>query len=225
MSAGIPTFAHLLGRAKKANRRSEDVERDEDRDERDEQREEEDGDARRSERSDRDEDRDDRDEDREDERDDAKKSGRAKRRAKARDEDDGNDTDGDDEPDAPRDEEDEDEDDEGDEESDSADMRKRGTRAARLRERARCAAIFADAAAGKNSPLAAQIAFGTSLPRRQAIGVLRAACMGGQRRNTIDDRMASIKLPAVGAGDATSNSQKTLAQQIIDAGKRRRGEI
>jgi hypothetical protein len=126
-------------------------------------------------------------------------------------------------------EEDGDDDEEGDDGSDGADMRKKGARSARLRERARCSAIFADAAAGKNPALAAQLAFGTDLPRTQAINVLRAgglAVASGPRRPSLDERMASVKVPVIGNGDAAgpTGAQGTAAQ-IIAAGKKRRGEV
>lgn len=58
-----------------------------------------------------------------------------------------------------------------DDEDDEADPK---ARAIRMRERGRCAAIFRSAAAGRNPAAAAELAFGTSLPRSQAVRVLRA---------------------------------------------------
>lgn len=46
--------------------------------------------------------------------------------------------------------------------------------AARKRERARCAAIFGSKAAGKNPVLAANLAFNTSMTRKEALAVLEA---------------------------------------------------
>jgi hypothetical protein len=120
---------------------------------------------------------------------------------------------------------------EGDDKSDGDDMRKKGSRPARLRERARCAAIFADAAAGKNPALAATLAFNTELPRSQAIKVLRAGGLAvtGQR-NTLDRRMAANPIPAIDAGGgarAPAGGQSKAAQDgtaIIVAGMKRRGE-
>ena len=47
--------------------------------------------------------------------------------------------------------------------------------AARRRERQRCAAIFNDRAAARNPQMAAQLAFNTTMPRSEAISVLRSA--------------------------------------------------
>ncbi|MFT9016420.1 MAG: hypothetical protein ABF990_11880 [Acetobacter sp.] len=58
-----------------------------------------------------------------------------------------------------------------DDEDDEADPK---ARAIRMRERGRCATIFRSAAAGRNPAAAAELAFGTSLPRSQAVRVLRA---------------------------------------------------
>ena len=58
-----------------------------------------------------------------------------------------------------------------DDEDDEADPK---ARAIRMRERGRCAAIFRSAAAGRNPAAAAELAFSTSLPRSQAVRVLRA---------------------------------------------------
>lgn len=205
--AGTASFAHLLGRggpaaAKRAEEEDDDKKRAEDRDE---DKKDEGDDAKKGKRAespDREEEDEDRDEDRDEERDDAKK-GKAAKKAESEDDDD---------------------DEEGDDGSDGADMRKRGSRAARLRERARCAAIFADAAAGNNPALAAQLAFGTDLPRSQAVAVLRSGAIApAQRRKSLDDRMAAAKTPAVGAGDA-STAAPNLADQIIAAGRKARGE-
>jgi hypothetical protein len=109
-------------------------------------------------------------------------------------------------------------------------MRKKSARNPRLRERARCAAIFADAAAGKNPALAATLAFQTDMPRGQAIKVLRAggAAIPTSRRVSLDDRMSKVRVPVVGAGDVSrlaAGSPGDKAAAIVAAGKKRRGEI
>ena len=73
--------------------------------------------------------------------------------------------------------------------------------AARSRERARCAAIFASPAAGRNPVLAANLAFGTSLPRGTALTLLAAtpppsAATGNPGR--------AARNPNVGAGASTA---------------------
>jgi hypothetical protein len=120
-----------------------------------------------------------------------------------------------------------DDDEDGGDDSDGADMRSKGAaRSARLRERARCDAIFSDAAAGKNPALAAQLAFRTDLPRGQAVAVLRAGGLAvSERRPSLDDRMAAVKVPALGVGDAAQpTGAQGLAAQIVAAGRKRRGE-
>jgi hypothetical protein len=124
-------------------------------------------------------------------------------------------------------------DEEGDEASDSEDFKKKAVRSARMRERARCAAIFADASAGKNPALAATLAFSTDLPRGQAVKVLRAGGMAVTTpRGTLDGRMAAVKLPPVGVGDPSAPVEAAGmtraardAAAVIEAGRKRRGEI
>lgn len=227
--AGASSFAHLLGRAPKAAKASEDEDNKKSKRAEDDLDEEKgDGDdegdgpkdgkskkGKRAEDTDRDEEEDEKDE-RDEEEDGDKKGKKAKsKRAKADDEGDDGESGDDDE--------------EGDDESDGADMRRKGAHSARLRERARCAAIFSDAAAGKNPVLAATLAFQTDMPRSQAVAVLRAGGVAAApRRQSLDDRMASVRVPVVGASDASeapSDGPKGLAAQIVAAGKKRRGQI
>jgi hypothetical protein len=236
LRSSTPSFAHLLSRGAPvaAKKRAADPEREEERDEREERDDDERDDKRAESRPDREEEREDEDEDREEKREDAKRGKKAKSKRAAKDDDDEkedgeDDGKGDDKPNAasPRDADDHDDDDE----SDSTEMKRgrKGAHQIRLAERARCAAIFADAAAGTNQALAAQLAFGTDLPAEQAVAVLRAgvltAAAPAPRRNTLDERMASVRIPRVGVDDSVREMEpKSVAQQIIDAGKRRRGE-
>lgn len=112
-----------------------------------------------------------------------------------------------------------------DDEADDEDMKKGSkARSARLRERARCAAIFMDEAAGKNPALAATLAFNTDMPRSQAITVLRAGGAAVQpKRDSLDRRMSSIPRPNVGAGD-TIASKASFADRALAASKKARGE-
>lgn len=225
--ATAASFAHLLGRPVSAARRAEDDDKqregesDEDFKKRRESAQakdddlvqgdeetDEDFDARKK-AADEDKKRDDETDDEHDARVKANKARRAKR-AKAEEE--GQD------------------DEEGDDESDDADMRKAAARGNRLRERARCAAIFADKAAGKNPALAATLAFCTDLPRSQAIAVLRAGGVAAPAaRRTLDQRMATIQTPPVSASDPThasggQNKAQQDATAIVVAGMRRRGQ-
>ena len=72
--------------------------------------------------------------------------------------------------------------------------------AARSRERARCAAIFASPAAARNPVLAANLAFGTNLSRQMSLALLQAtpapAAPGNPTR--------ASRNPNVGAGAPTS---------------------
>lgn len=62
----------------------------------------------------------------------------------------------------------------GDDESDKEDEKDDAKASARARERGRCAAIFQSPSAAVNPAAAAELAFGTSLPRSKAIGILDA---------------------------------------------------
>jgi hypothetical protein len=230
LMAGASSFAHLLGRAPKASKAAGDEDDKKAKRAADDELDDEKGDgddegdgpkdgkkSKRAESPEQDEENDETKERDEEEDGDAKKSKKAgAKRAKA---DDGEGDDG----------ESGDDDEEGDDGSDGADMRRKGARSARLRERARCAAIFSDASAGKNPALAAQLAFGTDLPRSQAINVLKAgglAVASAPRRPSLDERMAAVKVPSTGAGDASrpDAGSQSVAQKIIAAGKRARGE-
>ena len=122
-------------------------------------------------------------------------------------------------------------------EQDEQDEGEPAARAVRRRERARCAAIFSSEFAGKNPVAAAHLAFQTALPRSQAIGMLGALCASQQAapapapaapaaRDQLRDRMAAVEIPEVGAsgGDAPATGVKGLADQIVAAGRKRRGE-
>ncbi|MFZ2872762.1 hypothetical protein [Zavarzinia sp.] len=82
-----------------------------------------------------------------------------------------------------------------DETGDDEEMAGEGASArARQRERSRCAAIFADPAAGKNPALAAHLAFGTTLNRKAALKSLRLGAQGGG----LGQRLASAINPDLG---------------------------
>ncbi|WP_261541772.1 hypothetical protein [Burkholderia multivorans] len=150
------------GKGKKG-RRAESDDGDDDGQNRD------DGDSKRGSRAEGD------DGDDQDDRDDRDDSGNGKKGRRA-ESDDGDDRDDDDDERAENDDDDEEE------------MRgKSAVAKARRRERARCAAIFGCKAAGKNPVLAANLAFNTSMTRRQAIRVLNETpapqASYGARRN------------------------------------------
>ena len=100
-------------------------------------------------------------------------------------------------------------------EDDDRDDEMRGASAvakARLREQARCAAIFASAGAAKNPVLAANLAFKTRMSRKEALVVLDstpAAAPSHAHR--------SARNPALGAGDPPQQSQKQAQTARWDA--------
>jgi hypothetical protein len=202
--AGSSPFAHLLGRQRAAAGNSKADEREEDEDEKKASRAEE-GDEK-DERADESEDekKDDAkaegsDEDEADEEgDDARKANGKKAKA------------------------------EGDDESDEKDEDDAKASAARRRERARCAAIFGVAAAGTRPDMAAYFAFGTNMPRSAAVNALKAVVAGqpepAKARGGLSSRMANTPSPNVGAEPAQPSGSASLAQQIVAAGKKARGE-
>jgi hypothetical protein len=115
-------------------------------------------------------------------------------------------------------------DEDGDDDTDREDDDKPEARAARARERGRIQAIVLSDA-GKANPVAAmQLACGTSMSRKQAINMLAAfgPAAVSAPRDGLRDRMALVPQPAVGAGG--EQPAANLAQQIILAGAKARGE-
>jgi hypothetical protein len=107
---------------------------------------------------------------------------------------------------------------------DKADDKNPDARAARLRERARIKTIV-HSVAGKKSPDAAlHLVLSSSMPRHAAIKLLTSMNENVQPgRDALRDRMAGTAQPDIGVGAAQSSA--TLAQQIVAAGRKRRGEV
>lgn len=84
---------------------------------------------------------------------------------------------------------------------------------ARNRERARCAAIFASEAAGRNPVLAAQLAFTTRMTRSEALGVLEAAPAAAMPGARTAERVARADNPILtpGGGGAQKPSGQVIA--------------
>lgn len=82
--------------------------------------------------------------------------------------------------------------------------------AARLRERERCAAIFACRAAGRNPELAANLAFSTRMTRTEAVAVLQ----GTPPPASPDNPERAARNPRVGPG---GSPQLTSQQAIADS--------
>lgn len=99
-----------------------------------------------------------------------------------------------------------------DEDDDDVEMRGNSPIArARRREQARCAAIFASRAAGKNPVLAANLAFKTRMSRSEALAVLESTPAG--RGN--EGRAA--RNPNVGSGGALGLTSKQAVANRLDA--------
>lgn len=126
----------------------------------------------------------------------------------------------------------EDKKDKNDDESDQDDEKDASARSARARERGRISAILLSDAGKANPVAAAHIAVMTSMPRGSAIGMLVAmgaaaptapAAAAEPVRDPLRSRMAEVPTPAVGSDG--SRSAPSMAEQIVLAGKKRRGEI
>jgi hypothetical protein len=103
-------------------------------------------------------------------------------------------------------------------------------KAARAKERARCAAIFGSKAAAGRPDVAAHLAFNTAMSAREAVGMLDAIGAGAQAgaatgRQSLSSRMAKVPEQKIGSGAAgTASPAQAAAASILDAGKKRRGE-
>lgn len=120
-------------------------------------------------------------------------------------------------------------------EDDDAEMRGNSPDAsARRRERERCKTIFAAAFASAAPELrqavatAGALAFDTTLPRREAVALLSAMpAPSAGKHPSLAQRMRGEQIPEAGHEAETSapaDSSKALAQQIIAAGRKARGE-
>lgn len=110
---------------------------------------------------------------------------------------------------------------------DEKDEDKPDARAARAREKARIRAIMSSPAGQQFPAVALGLAADTSIPRHAAIKALTrmtkdlSASAAGS--DALRDRMAGMQQPDIGASDARPASN--LAEQIVLAGRKRRGEI
>lgn len=109
------------------------------------------------------------------------------------------------------------EDDDGDDESDDA------KKASRAQERARCARIMAHGINIGAARQAGVFAFDTKMSSKSAIAALDASQADAPRRSTLGDRMSHVQTPIPGAGGTVG--APSVAQQIVAAGKKRRGEL
>ena len=136
------------------------------------------------------------------EREDAKKAGKEGGKPKAEGGDDKPDDQGEDESDEDYKERKKREQEEAEDEEDDEDEKDAKKKAVRMRERARCSAIFASPAAGVRPDLAAHFAFATNLSRRDAVATLAVAAQGGAapgpRKQGLSDRMGRQANPDLG---------------------------
>jgi hypothetical protein len=111
--------------------------------------------------------------------------------------------------------------------SDDKDEKDPEARAIRVREKVRIRAIVTSEAGVRFPAAALNLALDSALPRHVAIETLTRMTAGlpsgGNSGNSLRERMAGVPVPSVGAGDARPAAN--LAEQIILAGQKRRGEI
>lgn len=122
--------------------------------------------------------------------------------------------------------------DEDADQADEDDENDTDAKAARGRERRRIRAILVSEPGKANPVAAAHLATGTSMPRNQAIEMLAAMQAGSTQaaagpapaasRDTLRTRMAEV--PNANVGTEEDRPAPNLADQIVAAGKRRRGE-
>lgn len=119
----------------------------------------------------------------------------------------------------------------GTDDDDEDDDKDPKARAIRMRERGRCAAIFRSAAAGRNPAAAAELAFGTRLPRSEAIRVLRATAPvspEGQNATTQSSGYAALRgrMGVEGHGalpQPQGNSDERTGSRMAKIANKRRG--
>jgi hypothetical protein len=117
-------------------------------------------------------------------------------------------------------------------EDDEDDKKNAKASAARARERARCAAIFATKAAGRRPDVAAHLAFGTDLPRSAVINTLKAVAAGERREEVVQGQRPDLRSrmgaqPRYEVGTEEERPQRsgaeTFAARVKLADEKRRG--
>jgi len=108
---------------------------------------------------------------------------------------------------------------------DEEDDKKSDAHAARARERARIRAIMSSAAGQQFPAVALSVATGTSIPRHQAIRILRAMTKDlspDAGSGSLRERMANTQQPDIGASDARPSPN--LSEQFVHAYRKSYGE-
>lgn len=217
-SVALSAFAHLA-RSKSEDDKCEDKEKDG-------KKAEDEGDDEEEAKSKKAKDGDDEEKSESEDDEEASKSKKSKSKSKAKSKKSKSEKDEDDDEDDDDDDQDDDED--GDDDSDREDDDDPDARHARARERGRIKAIMLSDVGKRNPAAAAHLATGTSMSRKQVIQTLAAmeAAMpqgsSGGGRESLRNRMTGVKDPALGAGG--ESAAPNLAQQIVQAGKKARGE-
>jgi len=113
-------------------------------------------------------------------------------------------------------------DDQDAEDDEEEEMRgKSAAASARRRERARCAAIFGSKAAGRNPVLAANLAFNTSMTRKEALAVLESTPASMATAEFAGGRAA--RNPGIGSGAPSANRAQQTASRWDAAFKKASG--
>jgi hypothetical protein len=112
------------------------------------------------------------------------------------------------------------------------DEQAKAVNAARLGERARCAAIFAAPEAAGKVEVAAELAFNSELSAKQAIAVMKAI-PAGSSAGRLAKAMESVTNPSLGAdggagttsgGGAGASAEERAANRILASARSARGE-
>lgn len=113
----------------------------------------------------------------------------------------------------------------GDDDSDKEDEKDDAKASARARERGRCAAIFMSPSAAVNPAAAAELAFGTNLPRSKAIGILDAtvASMPAPAPQATEQREPSLRNRM--RGNAVAPATQDASENQNRAGERLRASL
>jgi len=113
------------------------------------------------------------------------------------------------------------------EDGDDDDKKDDKEKAARAQERTRCARIIAHGVKIGAVNQAGVFAFDTTMSAASAISALnagRADAGTAAKKPSLTERMAGARTPNPGASAGGSGAQLTVAEQIVLAGKKRRGE-
>lgn len=118
---------------------------------------------------------------------------------------------------------------EGDDDTDEEDEKDSTAKSARARERARCSAIFQSAAAARNLSAAAHLAFNTTMPRTQAVGLLEQITPAAVqqkptgRAGSLRERMSSEPFKGIALDDKDATRAQRPGAGLVAAQPVRKG--